>query len=97
VIVWVHQFRPRSAWYSLDDGQQEELRRAWDRTRASALAAGNQFLARATIRGQSDYERLEVWLFSNSAALEAFWEELVSQRYLDWNDTSNLVGVATQE
>lgn len=97
MIIWVHQFRPRSAWYTLNDGRQEELRRLWDRARASAVAAGARFLGRATIRGQSDFERLEIWSFPTSVALEAYWEELTEQHYLDWNETSNLVGVETEE
>lgn len=97
MITWVHQFRPRSAWYTLDEQQRLELRRSWDRARAAALASGARVLSRSTIRGQSDYERLEIWLFPTSLELEAYWDQLTALRYLDWYDTSNLVGVETDE
>jgi hypothetical protein len=95
MIVWVHTFRPRSAWYLLGGDERRRLLDEWAGSAERASSSGARRVGRFSVRGQSDYERLEVWLFPTSDALEAYWADLTDHKYADWFETSNLVGVET--
>lgn len=93
MIAWVHQYRPRSAWYALPDGERDLLAGRWAACAARAIEAGGTRGGPFSIRGQSLFERLEVWTFPAAVAAETYWSDLIANDYLDWRETSNLLAV----
>lgn len=93
MILWLHYFRPRSAWYKLSKEQQQELLASWTATREETATSGEaEFQGLYSIRGQSTQERLEVWRFETIDTLQAHWQRLEDTEYLDWRETENVVG-----
>ncbi len=97
MIVWIHQYRPRSAWYRLAEERHRALAAAWESCHRVAIAGGADLVGRYSVRGQSLYERVEVWLFPDVIAAERHWVDLISAGYLDWRETANLLGVQTDD
>ena len=93
MIAWVHQYRPRSAWYALSAGERDLLAGRWAACATRASDAGGTRGGPFSIRGQSLFERLEVWTFPTAAAAETYWSDLIANGYLDWRETSNLLAV----
>lgn len=93
MIAWVHQYRPRSAWYALSAGERDLLKGRWAACVTRASDAGGTRGGPFSIRGQSLFERLEVWTFPAAAAAETYWSDLIANGYLDWRETSNLLAV----
>lgn len=91
MILWLHFFRPRSAWYELDAEERAGLEAAW--RAAATAAAGAEFLGEYSVRGQSTQERVQVWRFADADCLEALWSALLEQGYADWRVSENVVGV----
>lgn len=93
MITWIHQYRPRSAWYALPDSEHDALEGRWNACAVRATEAGGSRSGPFSIRGQSLFERLEVWTFSTVGAAETYWSDLIANGYLDWRETSNLLAV----
>ncbi len=92
--IWLHYARPRPHWYLTTDTDQQELMRRWQDIRAAAVASGAAFQGRFHIRGQHDFETVEVWCFPDSQAAYAHWQTLVDARYSEFFAFSNNIGLA---
>jgi hypothetical protein len=95
--VWIHQARPRTSWYALDEGRRAELRSAWAALDQEVIAQGAERVGAYTIRGQSDFSALEVWRFAGPEAVYDFWAKRVQADYAVWFAFSNQVGVKEPE
>lgn len=93
MIAWIHQYRPRSAWYLLPDDEQAHLLAEWEACSRRAIEAGAERIGEFSVRGQSVFERLVLWTFPTAAAAEALWNDLVAHGYSDQRETANLLGV----
>lgn len=91
MILWLHFFRPRSAWYELDAEERAGLEAAWRAT--GTTTEGAEFLGEYSVRGQSTHERVQVWRFADADLLESLWAALLAQGYADWRVSENVVGV----
>ena len=90
--VWIHYARPRPAWYGLSEEERLELRRRWDEIAAGAMADSAIRVGRYHIRGQHDFETVEIWQFASAEAAFDHWAELSSLAYGEWMASSNNVG-----
>lgn len=93
MIAWIHQYRPRSGWYVLPEDEQAHLLAEWEACCRRALEAGAQRIGEFSVRGQSPFERMVLWIFPSAAAAEALWIDLVARGYADRRETANLLGV----
>lgn len=93
MIAWIHQYRPRSAWYELSDEVRSQLEERWATCAERATAQGASRIGQFSIRGQSLFERLELWTFPSAAAAEALWSDLMAHGYADYRETANLLAV----
>lgn len=89
--VWIHQARPRTAWYDLDEEARAQLRSKWAATDAASRSAIR--IGEYSIRGQSDYSTVELWSFPSSDEAYTFWEARVRTDYAVWFAFSNQLGV----
>lgn len=92
--IWVHQARPRTTWYGLDEERRVELRETWAKLDEKAARRGAERIGTYAIRGQSDYSMLEVWRFGAPEAIHEFWAERVQADYAVWFAFSNQLGAA---
>lgn len=95
--VWIHQARPRSAWYALDEAQRQERLDVWSALDCAAVERGAQRIGAYSIRGQSDYSTLELWHFDSPEATFDFWAARVGADYAVWFAFANQLGVSTAQ
>ncbi|WMT85272.1 hypothetical protein NO932_09955 [Pelagibacterium sp. 26DY04] len=91
--IWIHYCRPRPHWYGLDQEQKEALERNWEIVRASAQDKGAAFQGRFHIRGQHDFQEVEIWRFPETGAIFEYWSELCAARYNQFFAFSNNIGL----
>jgi len=91
--VWIHYARPRSHWYDIEAAQKSQLRADWQTLKSQAMESGAAFNGRFHIRGQHDYETVEIWQFSTTTAAFDFWNGLCSKRYNEFFAFSNAIGL----
>ena len=92
--LWLHYARPRPHWYTLADAERAALQKHWASVREAAIASGAEHRGRYHIRGQHDFETVEIWVFDDSAAAFAHWQALVDARYSEFFAFSNNIGLA---
>lgn len=92
--IWVHQARPRTTWYGLDEERRTALLAAWAKLDDQATERGAQQVGEYSIRGQSDYSTLEVWRFGSPEEVHDFWAARVQADYAVWFAFSNQLGVS---
>lgn len=63
------------------------------RAPSRATERGGSRIGQFSIRGQSLFERLDLWTFPSVAASEALWSDLIAHGYADFRDTANLLAV----
>ncbi len=93
-VLWIHQTRPRSAWYGLDPQQKSAFLSKWRELDAAAIASGARRDGEYSIRGQSDYSTVEIWHFDSPERAFDFWDARVQSDYAVWFAFSNQLGVA---
>jgi hypothetical protein len=94
--VWIHYARPRPHWYGLDAATQAAHEKAWATAADTSLAAGGSRLGRYHIRGQQDFETVEIWRFPSAEAAFEHWSTLTAAAYGEWNAFANNIGLATE-
>jgi hypothetical protein len=97
MTAWVHQSRPRPHWYALDQGARASLRAAWLVCLCASVKEGAVCLGRYSVRGQSDFERMELWRFEDVSGIERHWNRLKEAHYCDYMDTSNTLGMPADD
>ena len=94
--IWIHYSRPRPHWYGLDEKQQAERKAEWLAIAASSEAKGAVNLGSYHVRGQHDFETVEIWRFPSAEAAFEHWAGLTSRAYGEWFAFANNIGLATE-
>ncbi len=93
--VWIHYARPRPHWYALDEAGRRNHRVAWRHVAAQSEGAGGRRTGPYHIRGQHDFEPVEVWTFPSVDAALDHWVRLTAAGYNEWFAFANNIGLAT--
>ncbi len=94
--IWIHYARPRPHWYQLAKEEQEKRLANWEGVAEASKAAGGQSLGRYHIRGQHDFETVELWRFPNAEAAFDHWARLTGGAYNEWFAFSNNIGLTAE-
>ena len=94
--IWIHYARPRPHWYALGDAVREAHEAKWRAEADKSVAAGGDRLGRYHVRGQHDFETVEIWRFANPEAAFAHWSALISAGYGDFNAFANNIGLSIE-
>jgi hypothetical protein len=94
--IWIHYARPRPHWYGLDAATQTAHEKTWATAADASLAAGGSRLGRYHIRGQQDFETVEIWRFPSAEAAFEHWSALTAAAYGELNAFANNIGLATE-
>jgi hypothetical protein len=94
--IWIHYARPRPHWYALGETDRAGHRAAWKKVAAQSEAAGGKRVGPYHIRGQHDFETVEVWTFPNVEAALDHWLRLTAAAYNEWFAFANNIGLATE-
>lgn len=93
--IWIHYARPRPEWYTLPAERQRELEASWQVAREPAVAAGAARIGTYHIRGNHDFETVELWSFPNAEAAYEHWVRLTVAGYNEWFAYANNIGFAS--
>ncbi|MCK5932961.1 MAG: hypothetical protein KAG89_12405 [Fulvimarina manganoxydans] len=94
--IWIHYSRPRPHWYSLEAAAQAEKTAAWEAIRTDSQASGATPLGRYHVRGQHDFQEVELWRFASAEAAFDHWARLTSAAYNEFFAFSNNVGLSLE-
>jgi hypothetical protein len=94
--IWIHYARPRPHWYELDEARQTTLQRSWDDVRDLATAEGAVRVGGYHIRGNHDFETVEIWRFATPEAAFEHWVKLTLQGYNEWFAYENNIGFGVE-
>lgn len=94
--IWIHYARPRPHWYSLDDAEQSARQAEWKVAANNSVAAGGACLGRYHVRGQQDFETVEIWRFPDAEAAFAHWAALTRAGYGEFNAFANNIGLSME-
>jgi len=93
--IWLHYARPRPHWYELDAARQQALRADWEAVAERALAAHAKKLGTYHIRGNHDFETVEIWTFPDAEAAYTHWLAMTEAAYNEWFAYANNIGFAS--
>ncbi len=94
--IWIHYARPRPHWYGLDEAARVEKRADWKRVADTSAGKGGAFLGRYHVRGQHDFETVELWRFPTAEAAFEHWSALTAAAYGEFNAFANNIGLAAE-
>ena len=94
--IWIHYSRPRPHWYLLSEERKAECSATWDAARDKAKAEGAEPTGRYHVRGQHDFQEVEIWRFPSAEAAFAHWSRLTEAGYNEFFAFSNNVGLALE-
>lgn len=94
--IWIHYARPRPHWYALGEAEQARRRASWANVAAASREAGAVFLGNYHVRGQHDFETVEIWRFVDAEAAFDHWARLTAAAYNEWFAFANNIGLATE-
>lgn len=92
--IWIHYARPRPHWYRLSEAEQAGKQTEWSAVAEASKAAGAIFLGSYHIRGQHDFQTVEIWRFVSPEAAFDHWSRLTSAAYNEWFAFTNNIGLA---
>jgi hypothetical protein len=95
--VWIHYARPRPHWYGLAESEQAARKKSWADVAAASREAGGIFLGAYHVRGQHDFETVEIWRFSDAEAAFDHWARLTAAAYNEWFAFANNIGLASEQ
>jgi hypothetical protein len=94
-VVWIHYARPRPHWYALGATDQAAHRSTWASVAAASAEGGAHHVGRYHVRGQHDYETVEIWQFASAERAADHWARLTAAGYNEWFAFANNLGLAT--
>lgn len=94
--VWIHYARPRPHWYALDASERSALEAEWRRIATTTRDEGAIRVGTFHIRGQHDFETVEIWRFPTAEAAFDHWARLTAARYGDWVAFANNIGLEAE-
>ena len=92
--IWIHYARPRPHWYALPQDERSAKRAVWDDTARASTEAGARHMGTYHIRGQHDFETVEIWTFQSPEAALDHWSRLTAAAYNEWFAFANNIGRA---
>ncbi|PIP00065.1 hypothetical protein [Pleomorphomonas carboxyditropha] len=95
--IWIHYARPRPQWYRLDAAEKSALDARWAEVEAASVAAGGERVGRYHIRGQHDFQTVDIWRFPSPEAAFDHWARLTAAGYNELFAFSNNVGLPLPE
>lgn len=95
--LWIHYARPRPHWYRLTAAQQQGKKARWAALAEQAMQQGATCVGHYHVRGQHDFETVEVWQFATPEAAFAYWASLTASAYNEWFAFSNNVGITLEK
>lgn len=95
--IWIHYARPRPRWYLLSAGEQQEKQASWTALSRQATARGARFMGQYHIRGQHDFETVDIWHFPDAQAAFDYWSGLTGAAYNQWFAFANNIGLAVEK
>jgi hypothetical protein len=93
-VVWIHYARPRPHWYALSDAEKADRQAAWKDAASASTLHGAQHIGKYHVRGQQDYETVDIWHFTHAEAAADHWSRLTGAGYNEWFAFSNNIGLA---
>ncbi len=94
--VWIHYARPRPHWYALAADERAAHRVAWEEVARASESAGGRRLGTYHVRGQHDFETVEIWTFPSAEAAFDHWVRLTGRAYNEWFAFANNIGLARE-
>jgi hypothetical protein len=94
--IWIHYARPRPHWYQLGEAEQASRKKDWADIAAVSREAGAVFIGNYHVRGQHDFETVEIWRFPYAEAAFDHWARLTAAAYNEWFAFSNNIGLAME-
>ena len=91
--IWIHYARPRPHWYRLNDAEKAKKAAVWAEAEELSKAQGAVCVGRYHIRGQHDFQSVQVWQFTSPEAAFDHWDRLTSVGYNEWNAFTNNIGM----
>lgn len=91
-LLWINYSRPRTAWYGLPPGERGALQAKWGDVRNASKEAGGQQIGIFEVRGQSDYNTAEIWIFPSADDAFDHWARLTAAEYAEWFASANSIG-----
>ena len=70
--------------------------KTWVTAREASLAAGGLRIGRYHIRGQQDFETVEIWKFPSAEAAFEHWSALTAAAYGELNAFASNIGLAIE-
>ena len=92
--IWIHYARPRPHWYGLAEDRQRSHVEQWRAANAVSVRDGAILVGKYHVRGQSDFETVEIWRFATPEAAFDHWARLTSAGYNEWFAFANHLGLA---
>src|SRR5260370_8483803 len=74
--LWIHYARPRPHWYAIGESEQAARRKIWADVAGVSREAGGVFLGAYHVRGQHDFETVEIWRFPDAEPAFDHWPRL---------------------
>jgi hypothetical protein len=93
--IWIHYARPRPHWYGLNATAKQAKQANWQAVAAASLQQGGTCLGTYHVRGQHDFETVELWRFPSAEAAFAHWSGLMAAGYGEFNAFANNIGLAS--
>lgn len=94
--VWIHYARPRPHWYGLDEAAKAGREAEWRAVTAASRKNGGTCVGTYHVRGQHDFETVEIWRFPSAEAAFDHWSKLTAKGYGEWFAFSNNIGLAAE-
>ena len=91
--IWIHYARPRPHWYGLDEADQAEKRARWQAVADASAQKGGIWLGTWHVRGQHDYETVELWRFPSAESAFQHWSDLTVAAYGEFHAFANNIGL----
>ena len=94
--IWIYYARPRPHWYGLEEAAKKDRLASWSAVADGSKQAGGIFLGRYHVRGQHDFETVEIWRFADAEAAFQHWANLSAAGYGEFNAFANNIGLGTE-
>lgn len=91
-VAWIHYARPRSSWYCLAEAERDRYLGAFGSVREDSSARGGRCEGTFHVRGNGDFETVEVWIFPDAEAAFEHWSRMTTAGYARWFAFANNLG-----
>ncbi len=96
-LGWINYWKPKDEWYYLPRQRREQLLRAWEGIRASAVDQGASRLGTYECRASTSWARVSLWEFPNLDVLTGMVDALSHADYYQYFAEENAFGRRTED